>query len=302
MKHLPILFLLLITPFRSLMAQIVVPEGSAYLKQKPPGLTPTVFARDIISLKDHYEYGSVFSRDGSEFYYAVIINSKPQIRRVTFRQDNWGAPEIVIGDDKYEYNDPFLSPDEKRLYFISDRAMDGKGDKKDFDIWYLERTKDGWSGQPINAGPAINSSMNEYYMSFTKNGAMYFSSNAGTNASTNKDYDIRSANYVNGQFQTSGKLTNNINTEHYEADVFVSPDEQYIIFCSERPEGLGGGDLYISFKGKNGEWEKAKNMGNAINTTGYEFCPFVTADKKYLFFSRDGDIFWVDAKIISEMK
>ena len=31
----------------------------------------------------------------------------------------------------------------KRLFFISDRALDGKGDKKDIDIWYIERTKSG---------------------------------------------------------------------------------------------------------------------------------------------------------------
>jgi hypothetical protein len=43
-------------------------------------------------------------------------------------------------------------------------------------------------------------------------------------------------------------------------------------------------------------------MGNEINTTGYEFCPFVTDDGKYLFFSRDGDIYWVDAKVIDGLR
>lgn len=294
-------FALMLLCTGSLLAQTARP-ASSYLNQQPPGLTPSVFAPDLVSLKGHYEYGSVFSKDGKEFYYAVIIDKKPQVRWVRFEKNAWTAPKTVIGSTKYEYNDPFLSPDGQRLYFISDRATDGQGEKKDFDIWYIERTKDGWSDVPKNAGPGINTDKNEYYMSFTKDGTMYFSSNGGTDASTDKNYDIRFSRFSNGIFQPSQKLINTVNTGHYEADVFVSPDEQYVIFCAERPDGFGAGDLYISFKSKTGQWQKAKNMGNGINTDAYEFCPFVTSDGKYLFFSRSGDIFWVKAEIIDALR
>jgi hypothetical protein len=79
-------------------------------------------------------------------------------------------------------------------------------------------------------------------------------------------------------------------------------NEEYMIYCAERPDGHGKGDLFISFKNAKGEWAAAKNMGKAINSQGYEFCPFVTADGKYLFFSRDGDIYWVDAGVIERLK
>lgn len=302
MNHLLAIFATLLILPNTLLAQTTIPERSMYLNQKLPGIAPTVFAPDLISLKDHYEYGSVFSRDGKEFYYAVIINDKPQIRYSQFVDNTWTAPKTVIGNARYEYNDPFLSPDGKRLFFISDQAKDGKGDKKDFDIWYLEREKDGWSQIPVNAGPAINTEKNEYYMSFTKTGTMYFSSNGGTDQATDKNYDIRSSRFSKGEFKPSIKLISAVNTEHYEADVFVSPDEQYMIFCSERPGGHGKGDLYISFKSKSGDWQKAKNMGSTINTEGYEFCPFVTSDGKYLFFSRDGDIFWLQSGVIESLR
>ncbi|KAA0992416.1 TolB-like translocation protein [Dyadobacter aurulentus] len=302
MNQLRILFAVLLILPNILSGQIVAPESVLYMNQKLPGLTPTVFAPDLISLKDHYEYGSVFSKDGKEFYYAVIINGKPQIRYSRLADSSWTMPETVIGSDKYEYNDPFLSPDQNRLYFISDQAKNGKGDKKDFDIWYLERKKGGWSQMPVNAGPAINTGKNEYYMSFTQSGTMYFSSNGGTDQSTDKNYDIRSSRFSKGAFSPSVKLADAVNTGHYEADVFVSPDEQYVIFCSERPGGLGKGDLYISFRNKSGEWEKAKNMGGVVNSEGYEFCPFVTSDGKYIFFSRDGDIFWLSAKVIDSLR
>jgi Tol biopolymer transport system component len=270
-----------------------------YLGQVPPGMEAKLFAPGMVSEKDRYEYGSYFSQDSKEFYYAVIVNEKPQIWVSQLVDNEWTDPEVVLASDKYEYNDPFLSPDGKRLFFISDQALDGQGDKKDFDIWYVERKGKGWS-KPINSGRAINTDMNEYYMSFTADGTMYFSSNS--DSPTTKDYNIRFAKFSGGQFQPSQILGDSVNSEYYEADVFVSPDEKYLIYCGESPDGLGEGDLFISFKDGKGQWRKSINMGNAINTEKYEFCPFVSSDGKYLFFSRDGDIYWISAQVINALK
>jgi len=278
-------------------------KGSSpkFLNQEPPGMESKLFAPEIISLKNRYEFGSVFSKDGKEFYFAVEENEKPEIWFTRLENNAWTKPVKIFFSDKYGYNDPFLSPDEKKLFFISDRAMDGEGDKKDIDIWYAERTATGWS-EPVNAGPKINSPRNEYYISFTKKGTMYFSSNAGTGEADSKNFDIYTSDYATGVFQSKEKLNSAINTTHYEADVFVSPNEEYIIYCSERPGGLGKGDLYISFKDKNGAWEEAKNMGSVVNSPAYEFCPFVSPDGKYLFFTRSGEIYWVSSEILNTFK
>jgi hypothetical protein len=283
------------------LAQTAQQENFVYLNQEPPGSTPKLFAPEQVSLKNRYEFGSVFTRDGKEFYYAVEVGQKPHIECIKYENNKWSAPVKVLISDTYGYNDPFLSPDEQKLFFISDQAMDGKGDKKDIDIWYVQREKGGWS-KPVNAGKEINSAHNEYYISFTRRGTMYYSSNKQAEHVKSKQYDIYTSPFSKATFGASTKLGNAINSEHYEADVFVSPNEDYLIYCAERPGGYGRGDLFISFKDSKGQWGKAKNMGNAINTQGYEFCPFVTADDKYLFFSRDGDIYWVDAKVIRDLK
>jgi hypothetical protein len=195
----------------------------------------------------------------------------------------------------------FFSPDEKRIFFISDMPLDGIGEKKDYDIWFIEKEEKGWS-KPVNAGSAINSDKNEYYVSFTQNGTMYFSSNAGTTEANKHNYDIYASAQKNGKFQPSVKLGANINTAHYEADVFVAYDESYLIFCGDRPEGKGKGDLYISFKNSDSSWTDPKNMGNEINTAGHELCPFVTKDGKYFFYTSNRDIYWADAKIIDKFR
>lgn len=296
MKFLTIWGLLIFTQFFT-FAQEGKKDDKKYLGEEQPGLTPKLFAPGVVSAENRFEYGSTFSPDGREFYYAVNVGKKPEIHVIKFENNAWTNPSTLIVHEKYGYNDPFLSPDGKKLFFISDRAMDGKGDIKDIDIWYIERTKQGWS-EPINAGSGINTNKNEYYISFNKAGTMYFSSNGETSAENEKNYDVRTSEFKNGKFQTSQKLNEAINTEHYEADVFISPDEKYIIYCSERPGGKGKGDLYISFKNEKGEWQPAKNMGFPVNTVGYEFCPFVTGDGKYFFFSRDGDIYWVSADVL----
>jgi hypothetical protein len=271
-----------------------------YLSQEPPGITAKLFAPEVVSLKSRYEFGSVFSSDGKEFYYAVE-GKRPHIEQIKYENNQWSKPVKILISDKYGYNDPFLSPDGKKLYFISDQAIDGQGEKKDIDIWFVQRENDGWS-KPINAGSQVNSPNNEYYVSFTKNGTMYYASNKHEPNINSKQFDIYSSRFVNNSFQPSTKLTSAINTEHYEADVFVSPNEDYIIYCAERPDGYGGGDLFISFKDAKGAWGKAKNMGEAINTKDYEYCPFVSADGKYLFFTRTNDIYWIDAKVIQKLK
>lgn len=293
--------LLLFVYSQTTVAQEGKTDHAKYLGEEQPGLTPKLFAPGVVSAPDRFEYGSTFSPDGKEFYYAVNVGEKPEIHVIRFQNNQWTKPAMLIGHEQYGYNDPFSTPDGKRLFFISDRALDGKGAKKDIDIWYIDRTKTGWS-EPINAGREINSDKNEYYISFTKDSKMYFSSNGGTSAESDKNYDIKTSEYKNGKFLRSVSLGSAINSEHYEADVFISPDENYIIYCSERPEGKGKGDLYISFKDKNDAWQPAKIIDAGISTDAYEFCPYVTNDGKYFFFSRSGDIYWVSASIIDKFR
>ncbi len=271
-----------------------------YMGQVPPKLTPKMFAPNFISTEEQ-EFGSVFNADATEFYFGVNVYGKNEIRYSKRTGNNWSKPKTILSHDRYGYNDPFLSPDENRLYFISDRALDGVGEKKDIDIWYVERTEKGWS-TPINAGPNINSDSNEYYSSFTEDGTMYFSSNKHAPEERNSDYDIYYSTSIRGAFQKAVVLGDAINTEDYEADVFIAPDESYIIFCATRENSFGQGDLYIGFKKADGTWTTAVNMGDKINTQNYEYCPFVTKDGKYLFYTSNQDIYWVSTAIIDELK
>ena len=272
-----------------------------YCGQKEPDLIPNIFAPNFISKPDRYEFGFVLSKNGKELFYGVSNEGKGEIHYSTLEHGVWSPPKVMLHDEWFAYNDPMLSPDEQRLYFISDQPLDTSKNKKDIDIWYVQRQQDGWSS-PINVGPTINSEANEYYISFTADGTMYFASNVKADSTKQYNFAIYKSSPINGVFQTPVRLDDNVNTNQYEADVFIAPDESYIIFCANRREGLGRGDLYISFKDEKGKWTPSKNMGEIINTPNHELCPFVSHDGKYLFYTSNEDIYWVSTKIFEQLK
>ena len=48
---------------------------------------------------------------------------------------------------------------------------------------------------------------------------------------------------------------------------------------------MGGGDLYIGFREADGSWSEAANLGPAVNSTAIDYCPNLTPDGRYLFFT-----------------
>lgn len=297
MKHI-LYALFVIASFASCSEQ---DHSARYLGQTPPQLNPEKFAPEIISTPRGAEFGSIFTRDAKTFYYAVDIDGKSSIRQSTFDGNTWSKPVAILQHGEYSFNDPFLSKDESRLYFISDRATDGAGPKKDFDIWYLTREGDTWS-EPKRPTGAINTQADEYYVSISDKDKMFFSSNVAADSSRKHDFDIYSASLENDSADKAFRLGDAVNSDAYESDVFIAPDESYLIFSSVRKGGYGKGDLYISFKNPDGSSTKAVNMGLKINSKGHELSPFVTRDGKYLFFSSEEDIYWVDARIIELLK
>jgi hypothetical protein len=63
------------------------------------------------------------------------------------------------------------------------------------------------------------------------------------------------------------------------------------------PDSKGEEDLYITIKDAKGNWSKVKNLGPAINSTGFEIAPFLSADKQRLYFSSSGHDGYGDSDI-----
>jgi Tol biopolymer transport system component len=261
-------------------------------------MNPEVFARGIISTA-RGEFNAAFSPDGKEFFFSVNESGgRETMKFMTQKNDQWTSPQPAPFVSPQNDCDPIFSHDGSRLYFISTRPKKDRPSSRDWDIWFVERTGKGWS-EPKNIGPPINSEVDEYYVSLTKDGTIYFASNRDGGLGS---FDIYRSQFVDGQYAKPKNLGAAVNTKHLEHDPFIAPDESYLLFTSvDRPGGFGTGDLYISSRRKNGTWSEAKNLGKTFNTNGYDFCPIVSPDGKYFFFTRKGDIYWVRIEAIKKL-
>jgi Tol biopolymer transport system component len=171
------------------------------------------------------------------------------------------------------------------------------------DLWWMKK-KDGKWQKPNKFGKTVNTIYHEAYPSLAPSGDLYFFRELEEEG---VGCEIFVSRYRNGQYLSSENIGSEINSSKHDCDPCISPDGQYLIFCvRDRTEGLGKNDLYISYKNSDGSWAKSINLGRTINSKAEEITPFLTPDGKYLFFSsnRTGnyDIYWVDSKIIEELK
>ncbi len=80
-----------------------------------------------------------------------------------------------------------------------------------------------------------------------------------------------------------------INTQYHESHASFSPDMRAIYFVSNRPDGFGEHDIWISyFDQKKEDWGPPQNLGPTINTKEDEVACFIMADGKTLYFSSTG--------------
>lgn len=78
-----------------------------------------------------------------------------------------------------------------------------------------------------------------------------------------------------------------INTTGYEGHASLSSDNKDLYFVSERADGFGGKDIYVSHF-VNGLWSVPENLGSTINTSGDETAPYIHPDNESLYFASDG--------------
>ena len=247
-----------------------------YLGQKTPGLTPEIFAPGFVST-EHRDGSGFFTPDMKGFYFTRKDNSSGKWSLMTFQSEDNQWRESVVGP---RVGRPIFSPDGNIMHL-------GKS--------YKERTKTGWSAIKSLGSPYEEIRIMRL-MSSSK-GTYFF--DEGTRDGNGV---LRYSRLVNGKREEPKPLSKAINTGKWNAHPFISPDESYILWDGERNSGFGDNDIYISFKQPDSSWGDAINLGDKVNTDSEDNGAYVTPDGKYLFFNRNGDIYWVDAKIIETLR
>ncbi|MEO1204221.1 MAG: hypothetical protein AAFX10_16070, partial [Pseudomonadota bacterium] len=261
-----------------------------------------VFAPGLVSLSGERELNSVFSPDGRIFMFTRSIDGVFKMF-FSYQQDDgtWQEPRMAPPSNTYPGHgdvDMAFSPDGDWLYFISTRPLPGYSLER-YNIWRSEVTMHGLT-TPEPLGPHINGPGHELYPTLVADGSLYFSAVRDDTLGRRDSYR---AQYSDGEFGEPVNLGAGVNGPTDEGDIFVSPDESYLIHVSaEREDALGSSDLYVSFRLDDGSWGQDIHMGDVINSEESDYCPVVSPDGKYFFFTRGDDVMWVDAAIIDSYR
>jgi len=249
-----------------------------YLGQKPPGLTPELFAPEIIKTEFRQAAG-VFSPDLKEFYFRRRGGAYEKNALVVVKLEDNKWTESLVAERAGE---PFVSQDGKTLFL---------GKK------YSERTASGWSEAKSLGAPFDKFRIMR--LTVAANGTYYFDE-------ASESGPLRYSRMINGTYEEP-KAVAIEDIGDWNAHPYIAPDESYIIWDDQREKGgYGGADLYISFRQKDSSWGASINLGDTINTEFAEAYGSITPDGKYFFFHRGyggnrADIYWVDAKVILDL-
>lgn len=236
---------------------------------------------DPLHLKEAEVYRT-FSVNGIK-----LINAKGKAKI-----QNIGSP-VNTPEDEYV---PVITADESQLFFTyrgkqsiggkqnSDFESDQKNGNYYEDIHYSKILPNNTWGKPKSIEKDINTIFNDACIALSPDGQELYT----FYSDDNNEGDIHKCVLKGDMWTAPAPLNENINSKSWEGSCSVSADGRFLFFSSERPDGFGKKDIYVSTKDENGEWGPAKNLGPTINSEDNEDDPFISSDGTLLFFSSDG--------------
>lgn len=287
--------------------------GTNYRAMKKPDLAISTY-RTLINLSPQHFYGlqelgelyaEKENMDSAAYYYKAFLKfyggskseESDEVRRhllnVEFAKAAIANPidiiPINLGEDvnsvQEEYS-PMLTIDEKTLYYT---LRDGRlhPARQNEDIVFSKQKSNNWLPRQ-NIGSPINTVENEGAFSVSSDGNYIFYTACSKPGGLGQ-CDIWLTMNKNGSWTTPGNLGKPINSKYWESQPSIASNGQQLYFVSDRPEGYGGTDIWVSNFGSNG-WEEPINLGREINTAKDEQFPFIHSDGTTLYFSSEGHI------------
>jgi hypothetical protein len=251
-----------------------------YLARKPPGDTPVMFAPGIVASPVN-EFAITIAPDGKEIYFS---RSGP-VMMVCRRTDaGWTAPAAVSLSGDAPDDEPNFTPDGRSILFNSKRELNGRPQRF---IHIVTREGDGWG--------EARQLFHGMYATATRDGAIYYTEIAGR-----PDYGVVACRRPTADgYGAFEKVGGGANTDSIDAHPWIAPDESLLLFDSNRD---GGGCIYVCFRDADGAWGEAINLCGHLDIPRRSGQSCLSPDGRYLFFSFNGDMYWVSARTVHDLR
>jgi len=197
---------------------------------------------------------------------------------------------VVNLNTKYDEQNPVLSPDGTKLYFTrANDSLNIGGARDKGDIWMSSLGSDGIWEKPSNLGVPVNNSLRNYLLGFSPDGKIMFLNNEKKNPGGIVVNDgISYSVFENGAWGRPQRVSVDylLNKSKHQSGS-ISADGNIMLLSLQSYASRGEEDIYICTY-DNGKWSQPVNLGSTINTSSQEMTPYLSPDKKSLFFSSNG--------------
>lgn len=239
---------------------------------------------------DQYEATPTFTPDGREMYF---MQSDPKFARYRLFWSRcvdgaWSkAVPVPFAAAGVQEGDPGITPDGKRLYYISMRH-DPRGE--DFDIWYVERTRNAQWGEPRRLPEPVNSRGSELLPRADREGRLYFGSDRPGGFGQG---DIYVATQGTGGAWTVRNVGPPVSTAAYEYEAEISHDGRTLVAVVDR----GDRSHLYRFERDGGTWIERGRIPAYANV--FQVGPLLSPSADRLLFAqadgvRSGELFLID--------
>ncbi|MBB3187910.1 OmpA family protein [Microbacter margulisiae] len=201
-------------------------------------------------------------------------------------------PDVMaINDTQEDTYWPAISPDGTLLAVTDSHrgTTDEAGSEED--VRFFKKKSTGNWIRDMLPEKFINTPANEGSVCFSVDGRYLFfvaSDRSDGLGSCDIYYLIRHGNGWSFPMHPESPL----NTRFWESNPSLSSDGRMLYFCSNRPGGIGGMDIWSCRVQPQADgtllFYDAKNLGRPVNTPQNEFSPFIHPDNRTLYFSSDG--------------
>jgi len=244
---------------------------------------PVVFEAEFLT-KNLSDSRISFNNSGTEVFFSAPLSENSQVNLdIWYSVKNngvWQEPVSLPCNSAGDDYSPWLAPDETVLYFISKR----EGGIGNADIWWVEKTEEGWS-DPVNLGTPINTPGDEEDVFINSDGRYVLFSSDGRNGSGMKD--IYYSENWGGYWAPPESFGRIINSQHNEFYPWINSNGTFLIFASTRDDTTNNtSNLWYSYKTMYG-WDIMPKPITDVNTEMNEYAPLLI--NSTLYFSRGGE-------------
>ena len=211
----------------------------------------------------------------SVYTFAVDYEKKHPVKDYVFAPVNLGDS---INSKDLEYF-PSLTIDGTKMIFTRRIASDE-------DFYESNFINGKWSNaKPL--GGKVNTNLNEGAQNISQDGQLLIFT--GCNYPEGQgSCDLYFSVKTNNGWSEAQNLGPVVNADFWESSPSLSPDKRDLYFASSRAGGFGGRDIWVTHRLPTGKWSRPENLGEAVNTSGDEGCPFMHADNETLYFNSNG--------------